>query len=192
MAGPGLDARFFAERGFTIDAYDVDPRMAEFFTSHCRQLIQDGRVNLTGGSYRQFLARDAPFTADCAHLVVSNFAPLNLVDDLSELFVKFNILTTPRGQVLASVLIPATCRKCAAAGGGAARHVCGAMASCSCPGPQAPHYRRLLRHFRVASAPHFRLARVFPGLPSLEGRSAWLQLAMSRYMFLLFDKNPGS
>ena len=27
-AGPGIDARFFAERGFTIDAYDVDPRHA--------------------------------------------------------------------------------------------------------------------------------------------------------------------
>ncbi len=35
-AGPGIDARFFAERGFTVDAYDVDPRMRDFFADHCR------------------------------------------------------------------------------------------------------------------------------------------------------------
>ena len=35
-AGPGIDARFFAERGFTVGAYDIDPRMREFFREYCR------------------------------------------------------------------------------------------------------------------------------------------------------------
>src|SRR3984957_17191675 len=56
-AGPGIDARFFAERGFTIDAYDVDPRMREFFADHCRDFIDAGRVTLHGGTYQEFLAR---------------------------------------------------------------------------------------------------------------------------------------
>src|ERR1700761_1762380 len=51
-AGPGIDARFFAERGFTIDAYDVDPRMREFFAEHCRDLIDSGRVRLDSSAYR--------------------------------------------------------------------------------------------------------------------------------------------
>jgi len=45
-AGPGIDARFFAERGFTIGAYDADPKMCEFFSSHCRDLIDSSRVTL--------------------------------------------------------------------------------------------------------------------------------------------------
>ena len=56
-AGPGIDARFFAERGFTVDAYDVDPRMRDFFADHCRDLIDSGRVTLDGSAYREFLAR---------------------------------------------------------------------------------------------------------------------------------------
>src|SRR5580698_10213152 len=58
-AGPGMDARFFAEHGFTIDAYDVDPRMREFFGDHCRDLIDSGRVTLGGGAYREFLTHTA-------------------------------------------------------------------------------------------------------------------------------------
>src|SRR5271155_5472658 len=56
-AGPGIDARFFAEHGFTIDAYDVDPRMREYFADHCRDLIDSGRVTLDDSGYRQFLTR---------------------------------------------------------------------------------------------------------------------------------------
>jgi SAM-dependent methyltransferase len=188
-AGPGIDARFFAERGFTIDAYDVDPRMREFFADHCRELIDLGRVTLDGSAYREFLARAAADGSRRADLVVSNFAPLNLVDDLRELFAKFHALTGPKGRVLAGVLSP---------------YFIGDMRSrlwwrgaprlwrdgeLFLPGPQAPYYRRLLRHFRAASAPHFRLSRVFRGIdPQRDGRHGWLHFARCRYMFLLFEK----
>jgi SAM-dependent methyltransferase len=200
-AGPGIDARFFAERGFTIDAYDVDPRMREFFADHCRDLIDSGRVTLDNSAYGDFLT---PRTADSrrgADLVISNFAPLNLVDDLRELFGKFHALTGPKGKVLASVLSPC---------------FIGDMRSrlwwrdaprlwrdgeLFLSGPQAPYYRRLLRNFRTVSAPHFRLSRVFRGTPSSPGRHsngidllrngrlAWLHIARCRYMFLLFEKS---
>src|SRR5580704_4836900 len=45
-AGPGIDARFFAERGFTVRTYDVDPRMSDFFADHCGDLIEAGSVTL--------------------------------------------------------------------------------------------------------------------------------------------------
>jgi SAM-dependent methyltransferase len=188
-AGPGIDARFFAERGFTIDAYDVDPRMREFFADHCRDLIDLGSVTLDGSSYREFLTRRTANSGRCADVVISNFAPLNLVDDLHELFGRFHALTGPKGKVLASVLNP---------------YFIGDMRSrlwwrgaprlwrdgeLFLPGPQAPYYRRLLRHFRTASGPHFRLSRVFRGIdPQRDGRFGWPHFAGCRYMFLLFEK----
>src|SRR6185437_13155659 len=105
-AGPGMDARFFAERGFTIEAYDVDPRMREFFAEHCRDLMDSGRVRLDGRAYRDFLTRGPAESGRRADLVISNFAPLNLVDDLRGLFAAFHGLTGPAGKVLASVLNP--------------------------------------------------------------------------------------
>jgi SAM-dependent methyltransferase len=198
-AGPGIDARFFAERGFTINAYDVDPRMREFFADHCRDLIDSGCVTLDHSAYREFLTRRTADSRRRADLVISNFAPLNLVDDLRELFEKFHTLTGPKGKVLASVLSP---------------WFIGDMRSrwwwrdaprlwrdgeLFLPGPQAPYYRRLLRHFRTVSAPHFRLNGVFRGVPlsrshsngnglQADGRLSWLRIARSRYMFLLFEK----
>jgi len=175
-AGPGIDARFFAERGFTIDAYEVDPRMREFFTDHCRDFIELGRVRLDDSAYRDFLIRRPTQSTRRADLVISNFAPLNLVDDLGKLFASFHALTGPRGKVLANVLNPCFSgdMRFLAWWRGAPR--LWRDGELFLPGPQAPYYRRLLGHFRTSSAPHFRLSRVFRALP------------LSRYMFLLFEK----
>jgi hypothetical protein len=125
--------------------------------------------------------------------VISNFAPLNLVDDLRELFVKFNTLTGPYGAVLASVLNPFFAAEMRTRWWWRGAPRLWRRGELFLPGPQAPHYRRLLRHFRAVSAPHFRLACVFPGHACLnDGRSGWLQLARDRYMFLLFEKTTRS
>jgi SAM-dependent methyltransferase len=198
-AGPGIDARFFAERGFAVEAYDVDPRMCEFFAEHCRDLIASGRISLDRRGYREFLAREFPDSGRRADLVVSNFAPLNLVDDLHELFAKFHSLTGPNGKLLASVLNP---------------YFIGDMkfrwwwrnalrlwrdGHFFMPGPQAPHFRRRPANFGALSSPYFRLTRVFGGLTpyrrqhsnavdaSRGGRNAWIHAA-SRFMFLLFER----
>ena len=199
-AGPGIDARFFAERGFTIDAYDVDPRMREFFADHCRDLIDSGRVTLDNSAYGDFLT---PRTADSrrgADLVISNFAPLNLVDDLRELFGKFHALTGPKGKVLASVLSPCFIGDMRSRLWWRDAPRLWRDGALFLPGPQAPYHRRLLRNFRTVSAPHFRLSRVFRGMPpspredsngidlQRDGRFAWLHIARCRYMFLLFEK----
>jgi SAM-dependent methyltransferase len=199
-AGPGTDARFFAERGFTIDAYDVDPRMREFFANHCRDLIDSGRITLDGSTYPEFLTRRTADSTRLADLVISNFAPLNLVDDLRELFEKFRALTGPKGKVLASVLSPyfISDMRSRLWWRGAPR--LWREGQLFLPGPQAPYYRRLLCTFRTVSAPYFRLSRVFRGIPpsraghsngidlQRNGRFAWLHIARCRYMFLLFEK----
>jgi SAM-dependent methyltransferase len=199
-AGPGIDARFFAERGFAVEAYDVDPKMREFFTAYCRDLIDSGRVTLDCSDYREFLARKTAVAGRRADLIISNFAPLNLVDDLRELFAKFHQLTGPNGKVLASVLSP---------------YFIGDMryrwwwrnaprlwrdGRFFMPGPQAPHMRRRLADFIALSSPYFELAGVFRGLPAYRAqhsngvnassgsRYAWLHAATSRFMFLLFER----
>lgn len=199
-AGPGIDARFFAERGFTLDAYDVDPRMRDFFTHHCADLIDSGAVTLDGGTYREFLARRPAADRHRADLVISNFAPLNLVDDLRELFVKFSSLTGPKGKVLASVLSPWFIGDMRSRLWWRSAPRLWRDGELFLPGPQAPYYRRLLRNFHAVSAPHFRLSRVFRGLPpsrarfssgvdlQRDGRLAWLHIARCRYVFLLFEK----
>jgi hypothetical protein len=201
-AGPGIDARFFAERGFMVDAYDVDPRMREFFADHCRDLIDGGRVTLDGRSYRDFLSRATTHARPGANLVISNFAPLNLVDDLHELFAKFHALTTARGKVVASVLNPCFMGEMRYRWWWRRVPRLWRDGQVFMPGPQAPHYRRLLRHFGTVSAPHFRLARVFSDLTSAGAQSghgvdlqrdgwfAWLHLIRSRFIFLLFEKTP--
>ena len=198
-AGPGIDARFLAERGFAIDAYDVDPRMCEFFANHCRDLIDSGRVTLDGSAYREFLTRTTADGRRRADLVISNFAPLNLVGDLRELFGKFHALTGPQGKILASVLSPCFIGDMRSRWWWRGAPRLWRDGELFLPGPQAPYYRRLLRNFRMVSAPHFQLRRVFRGLPPSpagysngidlqDDRFAWLHIARCRYMFLLFEK----
>ncbi len=187
-AGPGVDVRFFAEQGFTVDAYDVDPLMRAYFSAHCRDFIDSGQVTLDDGTYRDFLRRPVADQRR-ADLVISNFAPLNLVDDLHELFGKFAALSGPQGKVLASVLNCCSLAEMRTRWWWRHAPRLWRDGQLFMPGPQAPHYRRLLRHFSMASTPHFRLSRVYCALPCT-GRPAWLQLVRSRFLFLLFERTP--
>jgi SAM-dependent methyltransferase len=199
-AGTGMDARFYAERGFSVWAYDVDPQMCEFFTAHCREQMATGRVALETGLYRNFLARPRPGDGRRVDLVTANFAPLNLIDNLQELFAKFHALTAPGGKVLASVLSPYFL--------GDARYrwwwrnlpSLAREGRFAVAGSQAPIVRRRLADFAAQSTPYFKLERVFRGLPArrarpAEGiavgggtRGAWLRLTTCRFMFLLFAR----
>ncbi|MGH8140845.1 MAG: class I SAM-dependent methyltransferase [Steroidobacteraceae bacterium] len=201
-SGAGMDARFYAEHGFTVAAYDVDLQMCEYLAGQCQDLIDAGRVTLERGGYREFLARPCAAGTPGAALVTSNFAPFNLIGDLRELFAKLHALTAPDGRVLASVLSP---------------YFIGDLhygwwwrnalrlwrnGHYSVPGAQAPIIRRRLAEFAALSAPYFTLHCVFPGLPSNRAqhasgidvsrgaRHAWLRLTRCRFMFLLFERQP--
>jgi SAM-dependent methyltransferase len=198
-AGTGIDARFYAERGFAVTAYDVDPEMRAYFASHCEDLIAAGRVSLESGSYQDFLDRRRADRAPRIDLVTSNFAPFNLVNDLHELFAAFHACTGPTGKVLASVLCPYFV--------GDARYRwwwrnaprLWRDGRFSLPGAQAAIVRRRLSDYAAQCAPYFRLARVVPGLPARRAHSdipggpvghfTWLRLLSCRFMFLLFERS---
>lgn len=189
-SGPGLDARCYAEHGRKVGAYDVDPLMCEHFARYCSDLIESGNITLHTGAYPEFLAR-AALDEPAATLITSNFAPLNLIDDLPELFAKFHQLTGDTGAVLASVLSPyfvgdlryrwwwRNAARLAREGRYAVR------------GAQALIWRRRLTDFAAQCAPHFVLERVYPGDGrglKFPGALPW-QLSTCRFMFLLFRRS---
>ena len=200
-SGPGIDARFYAERGFRVGAYDVDPGMCDYFSVHCREYIQAGQVALHTGTYRDFLASETPRDSPRVDLVTSNFAPLNLVEDLQGLFLKFHTLTAPGGKVLASVLSPYFLGDLRYGWWWSNSRRLWRDGHFAVPGAHGPIVRRRLADFAVQSAPHFALKRVFPGLPAdrhrhadgidtnRHGSGAWLRLTSCRFMFLLFEKS---
>jgi SAM-dependent methyltransferase len=186
-AGAGIDARFFAERGFTVEAYDSDPRMRDFFAEYCGDLVESGHVSLDASAYREFVALGPAVRGRRFDLVICNFAPLNLIDDLQELFAKFADLTAPDGRILASVLNPYFFRDLKTLWWWRMAPRLWRRGHYFMPGPQAPHHRRRVANFAALSAPHFRLVRAFPGI-GRSSRGAWLQYFTCRYLFLLFEK----
>ena len=203
-SGTGMDARFYAEQGFKVVAYDVDPQMCDYFAEHCRDLIEAGRVTLDRGPYRDFLSCSEPRARDI-DVVTANFAPLNLIDDLRELFAKFHALTRPGGRVLASVLNPYFVGDLKYPWWWRNSLRLWRTGHFSVPGAQAPIVRRRLADFAEQSAPYFTLERVFRGLPSSSERDAagldvrgsavytGLRVSTCRFLFLLFEKrHPGT
>ena len=200
-AGPGIDARFFAERGYTVDAYDVDPKMREFFCEYCKDFIESGRISLDHRGYREFLGANPPHGRRPIDLLISNFAPLNQVDDLHELFAKFHALTAPNGRLLVSVLNPCFLGDMKSRWWWRNAPRLWRDGHLFVSGNQAPpHTRRRLAEFAALSAPYFVLSRVYRGSPShraaLESgvdmvrgaRWAWLRLIPSQFMTLLFER----
>jgi len=204
-AGPGIDARFFAERGFNVEAYDVDADMCEFFATHCREFIDAGRITLDQSSYREFLSRNGTLAGPPVDLVISNFAPLNEIDELSELFAKFHALTTATGRLLVSVLTPYYVADMKTARWWRNAPVLWRTGRVSYrTGGAPPHICRSIADFRASSLPYFELTHVFPGLASDATQAAagidatraapgaWLRLARWQFMILLFARRAGT
>jgi SAM-dependent methyltransferase len=202
-AGTGLDARYFAECGLTVRAYDNDPRMREFMADQCQDLIASGRIRLESGSYGDFLARGRQNGDRGVDIVTANFAPLNLIDDLGALFARFHALTVPGGIVVASVLNP--------------YYIGDAMygwwwrnlprlwrfGRYALPGSGGEIVRRSPADFAAQCAPWFVLERLFRGMPPRGSREAegigWQGGSRGgcsgsgcRFTFLLFRRNADS
>lgn len=197
-AGPGTDARFYAEQGLRVAAYDIDPGMSAFFAEYCRDLIRDGRIEFHTGSYQEFLARRASYQQRF-DLVTANFAPLNLITDLRELFACFAVMTRPGGGVLASALCPYFLGDLRYGWWWRNAHRLLRDGHYGLPGMQGIIVRRSLGDFSRQCVPHFVLQDVFaaPTAVSLSTRGyaeptgrglACLRLATCQFMFLLFRK----
>lgn len=201
-AGAGIDARFFAARGLRVRVYDNDPRMRRYLAESCRDLIDAGRIVPEAGDYAAFLSRTSEPGAALAQLVIANFAPLDLIDDLTALFARLHTLTVPGAGLLASVLSPyflGDLRYGWRWRGMLEEWRTGKLFS---PGAGGAVIRRRLPVFSADCAPWFRLERVFRGLPprdateaagmdvALNSRTLWLRLTRCRFMFLLFRREP--
>lgn len=187
-AGPGLDAHCYAAHGRRVVAYDVDADMSRYLEAYCREFIAAGSVTPWHAAYRRFLdAAEVP--GGQFALISANFAPLNLIDDLTGLCRRFATLLVPDGLVLASVLSPYYA--------GDARYGWwwrNAARLCvhgryAVPGATSNIWRRTPADFARAGMPHFQLAQVWAGNGTeARGRLSGMRLARCRYMFLLFRR----
>jgi hypothetical protein len=197
-----MDARFYAERGFQVQAYDLDPEQRAHFVSECHDLIDARRVILERGAYEDFLTRDR--SGGGVDLVTANFARLDLIADLHELFAAFHELTVPGGHVLASVLSPYFFGDLRYRWWWRNLPTLTRASRYSGPRAEAPICRRTLPDFTAESLPYFALETVFPGLSARRvreaaglpvgggTRGAWLRLTGCRFMFLLFTRRQTS
>lgn len=163
--GPGIDAKCFAERGFSVVGYDIDTEMRAFFKMHCAAEIQSKQVSLWECDYADLLnPKNAEFDGRF-DLITANFAPLNLVADLPALFAKFFSLTKPNARILASVLNPYYAKEMryrwrVRNQWRLWRH--GWFDLQQLPGKV---FRRHPHAIAAAGAPYFALENVFPGAP---------------------------
>jgi SAM-dependent methyltransferase len=193
-AGPGIDARFYAERGFQVVAYDADPRMCTTFARQCDREIAAGRVHLCQGRYRDFIDLQVPLLRHqyAIDVVTANFAPLSLIDEPHELFATLHALTGSNATLVASVLNPWFVGDMRYVWWWANRVAYWRRGHFRVAGAGNNIFRRSLRNLASLAAPHFTLERVLRGLPGKagvpRGSSGSLTLATSRYLFLVFAK----
>ncbi|MBV8783965.1 MAG: class I SAM-dependent methyltransferase [Gammaproteobacteria bacterium] len=200
--GPGLDARFYAEQGREVGAYDVDPHMCAYLQAHCAPFLASGRIRLIEGPYPEFLERCAG-SEQRFDLISANFAPLSMIDDLRALFAAFQWLLRPGGVVLASVLSPYCLADLRYGWWWRNAPRLALQGAYGVPGAQGRIWRRRLGNFARESSPAFTLEAVTPG-PSLwsaatsrrprplPATGAWLALTSCRYMFLRWRRMADS
>jgi SAM-dependent methyltransferase len=182
-AGPGLDAKHYAQRGFRVLTYDVDPQMCDHLLAHCRDEISRNQVVPCKGQHREWFQSVRELAGGTSiDLITANFAPFNLIDEPRRYFAEFYQLVGERGKLLLSVLNP---------------YFFGDIqyrwwwrnairmlrrGEYSVAGGRGPIYRRSPQRFKYLAEPYFTLRSVMGGLPR------WPSLASSQYLFLVFDK----
>lgn len=191
-AGTGIDARAYAARGYRVLAYDHDPQMCDVFRRSSGPQLESGQIELMEGDFRHFLATDPVFSGRKADLVTANFAPLNLIEDLPELFHKLQALTLPGGRVLVSVLSTRFIGDMRFNWWWHNRSALRRDGHFTLRGAWTVT-RRTPANFAALAAPYFRLAGVRGGFPrnrphAVDSPMLVLPLMASRYMFLLFEK----
>jgi SAM-dependent methyltransferase len=190
--GPGLDAKFYAQQGFRVVAYDVDPRMCATFAEYCAPEIESGQVELLQGDYRYFLDTLVPALRKRYEVAVitANFAPLSMIADLPELFAGFHALASAGTRILASVLHPYFVGDMPYRWWWKARPLCWCRGYFCITHAAGAVFRRSADNFSAQAAPYFTLQAVVPGRPAAPQprRASPLALATSRYMFLLFAR----
>jgi SAM-dependent methyltransferase len=102
--GTGVDARWYASRGYSVVAYDPARRMIARTASLCAHEIMDGRIVPVSFPFTEFPHALPPHAG--FDVVTANFAVLNLLGDVRGVFDAMGRVLVAGGVVLANVLNP--------------------------------------------------------------------------------------
>lgn len=167
-AGTGIDAKSYAAKGFKVLVHEPSEANLGCLREYCRQEIVDGKIRTTDMS-----------ATENVQMIVANFAVLNLIDDHRPLFAKFASLLAPRGFVLVSLLNPFFLSDVRYAWWRGNLGQLIAKGAYAVEGEFYPIYRFVPSVVARAARPDFSVLRRVP---------AWLRLATSPYVFVLFQK----
>jgi SAM-dependent methyltransferase len=194
-SGPGLDAKFYAQHGRNVDAYDQEPGMCEYFARYCDEQIREGRVRQRTGTYEEFLCTGEGAWAD---LITANFAPLNLVANLPALFKRFHEISRTGARVVVSVLNPLCISDCRYWWWWKNLGALVRRGEYYVEGAQGPIFRRSSRRMAEQAMPYFRLVGITANTPralrDLCSSNAGLRqigsgaVVVSRYVLLVFER----
>jgi SAM-dependent methyltransferase len=167
-AGTGIDAKAYAESGFRVLVHEPSVENRAYLAEYCRDELKNGEVAATD------LMGD-----EIVHMIVANFAVLNLVADHKALFAKFGRLLAPNGYVVINMLNPFFA--------GDARYTwwrknLGSLlrnGGYVIRGDAGPIYRFSPAAVARSAQPGFHLETVYPN---------WPRLAVTQYMFIVFRK----
>ena len=103
-AGTGLDALFFADKGFKIYCIDIAEGMIKKLAEKVSLNKLDNRINYGLLSFSQL----NELKGNKFDYIFSNFGGLNCTDDLKKVFDQFEDLLNPAGRITL-VIIPPVC-----------------------------------------------------------------------------------
>ncbi len=102
--GTGTDAKWYAAHGYNIVAYDQSSGMIQQLEEKCAVEIRDGLISTVLGDKSTLLREMQKIRS--VQGIVSNFAVVNEVFDLAELFDCFSKCLDPGGRLVVSALNP--------------------------------------------------------------------------------------
>lgn len=167
-AGTGIDAACYAAKGYRVLVHEPQEANLSYLRERCRERIASGSITVS----------DLSDTRN-VDMIVANFAVLNLIGDHRALFAKFAGLVAPRGLVLASLLNPFFLGDAHYGWWRANLRTLVANGTYAVEGQGGPIFRFAPSFVARAARPEFAVLRFVPG---------WPRLAMSPYVFMLFQK----
>jgi ubiquinone/menaquinone biosynthesis C-methylase UbiE len=102
--GTGIDAAWYADRGYTVVGYDISHGMIDVARHRCGAQVDDERVVFVSGQSSELWA--ALNDGEDADAIVANFAVFNHVHDLKELFRSAAAHLVSGGLVITQMLNP--------------------------------------------------------------------------------------
>lgn len=167
-AGTGIDAKSYAAHGLKVQVHEPSAANRDYLSEYCQEEIAKGEIAISDLSQS--------LTAD---MIAANFAVLNLIRDHRPLFAKFAGIVASRGFVVVNLLNPFFLGDARYAWWRQNLYAFATSGKYAVDGEGGPIYRFAPSVVSRAAQPYFSLVRRVPG---------WARLAVSPYVFMLFQK----